>query len=78
MAFYDGPIGVAPLCLTGMGCCLVVSDLKIPLLWLSIASSSMNKAEAAAKKEQMLKRVNICSGIFVVTFFCIVVVLGTR
>eukprot|EP00518_Triparma_eleuthera_P003963 CAMPEP_0182462138 /NCGR_PEP_ID=MMETSP1319-20130603/6505_1 /TAXON_ID=172717 /ORGANISM="Bolidomonas pacifica, Strain RCC208" /LENGTH=362 /DNA_ID=CAMNT_0024661527 /DNA_START=20 /DNA_END=1108 /DNA_ORIENTATION=- len=77
MAFYDGPIGIAPICLTGMGCCLVVSDLKIPLLWLSIASSSMNKAEAAKKKERMLRRVNYTSGFFVLTFFLIVVVMGT-
>ena len=37
----------------------------------------MNKAEAAKKKERMLRRVNYTSGFFILTFFLIVVVMGT-
>lgn len=35
--------GIAQTTLSGMGCCMVLSDLNIPLLWMQIASSGMNK-----------------------------------
>jgi hypothetical protein len=44
-AFYGIP-SISQVTLTVMGLVLVLSDLKIPLLWLQIASSGMNKAEA--------------------------------
>ncbi|GMH56923.1 hypothetical protein TL16_g02252 [Triparma laevis f. inornata] len=43
LTFYGTP-GIAQTTLSGMGCCMVLSDLNIPLLWMQIASSGMNKA----------------------------------
>jgi len=55
---FRGAPGIAQVCLTGLGMFLVLADLKIPLLWLQIASSGMNKAEGAAKKKLVNKVVN--------------------
>ena len=48
---FSGTPGIAQVGLTGLGCFLVMADLKIPLLWMQIATSGMNKAEAERKKK---------------------------
>ncbi|GMH52398.1 hypothetical protein TrRE_jg10968, partial [Triparma retinervis] len=68
---------IAPFALTGLGLFLVLADLKLPLLWLSIASSSMNKADAERRKKLVSKIVRGSGIFFFVTFLGIVMVMGT-
>mmetsp|Transcript_24659 Transcript_24659/g.49030 ORF Transcript_24659/g.49030 Transcript_24659/m.49030 type:complete len:380 (-) Transcript_24659:1632-2771(-) len=74
-AFYQPP-GINSFCLAGIGACMVLSDFAIPLLWLQIASSGMNKAEAEARKKRSEKQVKWASIIFTVTFLAAFVVGG--
>jgi hypothetical protein len=69
---------IHPICLAGMGGCIVLSDLKIPLLWLSIATSSMSKTEAAASKAKMEKGVKITSLVFIIPFLGLIIVTGNN
>mmetsp|Transcript_4584 Transcript_4584/g.8512 ORF Transcript_4584/g.8512 Transcript_4584/m.8512 type:complete len:359 (-) Transcript_4584:147-1223(-) len=74
---FRGTPGIAQTCLTGLGLFLVLADLKIPLLWLQIASSGMNKAEGAKRKKMVGKVVNGGAAFFFVTFLIIVVMFDT-
>ena len=74
---FRGTPGIAQTCLTGLGLFLVLADLKIPLLWLQIASSGMNKAEGAKRKKLVGKVVNGGAAFFFVTFLTIVVLFDT-
>mmetsp|Transcript_1948 Transcript_1948/g.3907 ORF Transcript_1948/g.3907 Transcript_1948/m.3907 type:complete len:387 (+) Transcript_1948:38-1198(+) len=69
--------GLLQWCLGGLGLCQVLSSLKIPLLWLMIASSGMNKAEAAKNKKRVGKFVNYASGFFFISFIGIMLVMGS-
>ena len=69
--------GLLQICLSGLGGCVVLSSLKIPLLWMAIASSGMNKAEAAKNKAKVAKIVKVTSTFFLVTFLAIMAVSGT-
>jgi hypothetical protein len=74
---FRGTPGIAQVCLTGLGLFLVLADLKIPLLWLQIASSGMNKAEGAKRKKMVGQVVNGSAAFFFVTFLVIVVLFDT-
>ena len=69
--------GILQICLAGLGLVLVLASLKIPLLWIVIASSGMDKAAAAKNKAKVTKLVNVASGFFLVTFLAIMVATGT-
>ncbi|GMH63700.1 hypothetical protein TrLO_g566 [Triparma laevis f. longispina] len=73
---YGAP-GISQLCLSGMGCCCVLSDLNIPLLWIQIASASMSKVDAERRKKQVARIVKFSAIFFGVTFLGIVSVMGT-
>jgi hypothetical protein len=76
LVFYGTP-GIGQTCLSGMGCCMVLSDLMIPLLWLQIASSGMNKADAERRKKKVAKLVIYSGSFFFVTFLLIVSAFNT-
>ena len=65
---HYGMGGVAQISLTCLGLFLVLADLKLPLLWLSIASSSMNKVDAERKKKRVGQIVKCCGIFFFFTF----------
>mmetsp|Transcript_8638 Transcript_8638/g.15683 ORF Transcript_8638/g.15683 Transcript_8638/m.15683 type:complete len:357 (-) Transcript_8638:51-1121(-) len=69
--------GLLQICLAGLGLVLVLASLKIPLLWIVIASSGMDKAAAAKNKKNVSKLVKYTSGFFFVTFMAIMIVSGT-
>jgi hypothetical protein len=71
------PGGVGGILLTCIGVSIIVSSLKLPLLWLDIASSSMSKADADAKNKRTTRIVNGASLFFLVTFFGLSFVMGT-
>jgi hypothetical protein len=69
--------GALQFCLGGMGLCQVLSSLKIPLLWLMIATSGMDKAKAAKNKKRVAATVQYCSIFFIITFLGIMIVMGS-
>mmetsp|Transcript_9193 Transcript_9193/g.18414 ORF Transcript_9193/g.18414 Transcript_9193/m.18414 type:complete len:364 (+) Transcript_9193:74-1165(+) len=69
--------GLLQICLAGLGGCAVLSSLKIPLLWMAIASSGMNKADAAKNKAKVAKVLKVTSTFFLITFVAIMAVSGT-
>eukprot|EP00520_Triparma_pacifica_P018637 CAMPEP_0118637278 /NCGR_PEP_ID=MMETSP0785-20121206/3068_1 /TAXON_ID=91992 /ORGANISM="Bolidomonas pacifica, Strain CCMP 1866" /LENGTH=342 /DNA_ID=CAMNT_0006528455 /DNA_START=1034 /DNA_END=2059 /DNA_ORIENTATION=+ len=74
-AYTNG--GILQICLAGLGLLLVLASLKIPLLWIVIASSGMDKAAAAKNKAYVTKLVRYTSCFFLVTFLGIMVASGT-
>jgi hypothetical protein len=68
VAFYKPGAGIGTLSLTFLGFGAVMTNLSIPLLWIQIASSGMNKGEAATRKAKAEKFVKVMSGIFIFTF----------
>ncbi len=76
-SYYRSGTGTAAICLVVIGSCITLSDLAIPLLWLQIASSGMNKADAAKNKVRMEKMVNRVALFFTVTFFAVALLVGT-
>ncbi|GMH92427.1 hypothetical protein TrST_g1889 [Triparma strigata] len=73
---YGSP-GIGQTCLSGMGCCFVLADLNIPLLWMQIASSGMSKADAESRKKKVASIVKYSGLVFLFTFVGIVSVMGT-
>mmetsp|Transcript_19601 Transcript_19601/g.40939 ORF Transcript_19601/g.40939 Transcript_19601/m.40939 type:complete len:366 (+) Transcript_19601:251-1348(+) len=69
--------GLLQICLVGLGGCVVLSSLKIPLLWMVIASSGMNKADAVKNKAKVGKIVKYSSSFFLVSFIAIIFATGT-
>ena len=76
-AIVYGNGGLLQFCLGGMGLCQVLSSLKIPLLWLMIATSGMDKAKAAKNKKRVAALVKYSSIFFIITFLGLMVVMGS-
>ena len=62
--------------LIGFG--IVVTNLKIPLLWIQISSSGLSKAEGKRKKLVAFRRVNALSVLFIITFILATLAMGTQ
>ena len=66
--FYLPGSGMGSICLTLIGFGIVITNLKIPLLWVQISSTSMDKAKGDRKKIIAFRAANMASVFFVVTF----------
>jgi hypothetical protein len=50
-AYTNG--GILQICLAGLGLVLVLASLKIPLLWMVIASSGMDKGKIRKSRTKL-------------------------
>ncbi|GMI41519.1 hypothetical protein TeGR_g1041 [Tetraparma gracilis] len=69
--------GILQICLAGLGGCIVMACLKVPLLWISIASAGMDKAKAKKDKLFVKRLCNYSSGFFLLTFLAIMFMTDT-
>ena len=75
-ALYKPGTGLLAFCLTTIGFGIVITNLKIPLLWIQISSSGLSKSEGDKKKKKAFRRVNYASIFFIVTFIGGALILG--